>query len=137
MSQSAATDRWLYGVLSSDGALLALVGTRVYADLAPDGTQLPVVIYQMQSARDRMMVGSTRIWSDQLYLVRGIAETPAYGGDLLTIADRIDVVLHAASGSTVEGTVFECVREREFRMVETINGRQYRHLGGVYRILTR
>lgn len=137
MSESTAIDRWLNTVLAADAALAAVVGTRIYADQAPDSAPLPVVIYQVQSSRDLMALGAHRVWANTLYVVRGIAQTIAYGGNLITIADRIDAVLHAASGSTVEGEVYECVREGEFRMTETANGVQYRHLGGLYRILAK
>lgn len=137
MAESTAIDRWLNTVLAADTQLAAVVGTRIYADLAPDGAALPMVVYQMQSSRDLMALGSHRVWANTLYLVRGVAQTIAYGGSLITIADRIDAALHAASGSTVEGVVYECVREGEFRLTETANGIQYRHLGGLYRILAK
>lgn len=138
MAESAAIDRWLNTVLAGDTQLAALVGTRIYADLAPGGAALPMVVYQMQAANDLMVLGSARVWANAVYIVRGVARSLAYGGNLLTIADRIDTVLHAASGSNVEGTIFECVREREFRMTEVgQDGEQYRHMGGMYRILAK
>lgn len=138
MAESAAIDRWLNTVLAADTQLAAVVGTRIYSDLAPQGTALPMVVYQMQSANDLMVLGAVRVWANAVYIVRGVAQSVAYGGTLLTMADRIDAVLHAASGGTVEGVVYECVREREFRMTEVgADGRQYRHMGGQYRILAK
>lgn len=138
MAESTTIDRWLYTVLAADVSLAAVVGTRIYSDLAPAGTTLPMVVYQMQATNDLMVVGSARVWANALFLVRGVAQRVSYDGDLITMADRIDAVLHGASGSNVEGNVWECVREREFRLTEVgADGRQYRHLGGLYRILAK
>lgn len=141
MAESTTIDRWLYTVMAADAQLAAVVGTRIYSDLAPGGTTgavLPMVVYQMQAANDLMVVGSARVWANALFLVRGVAQRVSYDGDLITMADRIDAVLHGASGSNAEGNVWECVREREFRLTEVgADGRQYRHLGGLYRILAK
>jgi len=49
----------------------------------------------------------------------------------------VDAVLHGASGTATDGTVIACVRERAFEMVEMTDGVQYRHLGGIYRVLAQ
>ncbi len=136
MAETVAAERWLYTVLSGDATLAGLV-SGVFAYMAPSTASLPYVVYTMQSGRDLNGLGPTRWWSDTRYLVRGIAETTTFGGDLKTIADRIDAVLQAASGTVVDGTVVVCVREQPFSMVEVANERQYRHLGGVYRLIVQ
>jgi multidrug efflux pump subunit AcrA (membrane-fusion protein) len=53
------------------------------------------------------------------------------------IAKRIDAVLHAASGSNVDGVIIACTRLRPFQLTELTDGVQYRHLGGFYRLLAQ
>lgn len=134
MSELNAADKWIYTALSGDAQLTAIVGPRIYAEQAPQGAALPYVVFNFQGGADLMSVGPYRVWTNALMLVRGIAETASYAGSLATIADRIDAILHAQSGSNVDGVVYAAVRERPFRMPEMGNGRQFRHAGGIYRL---
>lgn len=141
MNEPFAVDTWIYSTLKADSTLTALIGgsttPRIYNPLAPQETTpvYPMVLIQMQSAVDMMGVGPYRIWSDMLYLVRGVHETTSYGGNLLTIAERIDTVLHAAASATnAYGIVWNCVREQPFRLPDVRDGRNFRHFGGIYRI---
>ena len=72
-----------------------------------------------------------------LYLVRGTHETGSYSGPLLTIAERIDEVLHATpNGATnAYGVIWACVAEQPWRMPEIANGRNFRSQGRIFRIL--
>lgn len=137
MAEVNAIERWLYTVLSSDGALTAVVSTRIYADRIPQdvASPYPCVVFGHLSARDLMGVGAFRIWANSLYVIRAIDETESFAGNVKTAADRIDAVLHAASGSNVDGEIFACTRESPFRMSEETDGRVFQHLGGQYRIL--
>lgn len=135
--ESNAAERWIYAKLSTDATLITKVGTRTYNTRRPPESALPCVIWQLQSGDDVILLGAVRLWSNLRYLVRGIGETGSYGGDLQAIADRIDALLHGASGSNVDGTVWTCVRAAPFQMIETVAGREYRHLGGIYRIQAR
>lgn len=143
MSEPLAADQFITTALKADSALAALIGgatPRVYADMAPQGTPatpLPYVLLQMQAATDLMVVGSFRVWTNMLYLCRGLAETNSWGGNLETIASRITAVLHAASGTNVSGVVYSCTREQPFRLVETVDGRVIRHSGGIFRIYAK
>ena len=150
MNEPVAADQWIYSALKADSALTALIGgassPRIYNELAPQGngtTTAPVypyVIYQMQSAIDVMWVGPRRVWSNMLYLVKGIQETSSYGGSLLTIVERIDEVLHAKpdpggpAATNAYGVIWACVGEQPFRLPEVVNGRNFRHFGRIYRI---
>jgi hypothetical protein len=134
MSELTAADRWIYGVLSADAQLTAKVGNRIYSESAPQTAPLPYVVFSQQASYDLMGVGPLRIWANAIFLIRGIAETTSYGGDLGIIVNRIDAVLHAQSGSNVDGVVVAAVRERPFRLAEMSNGRNFRHEGGQYRM---
>lgn len=134
--ETNAVSRFIYSTLSADAQLTAVVGTRIFETRRPSPTTpFPCVISQLQAAGDDMMgVGPYRIWSSLLYLVRGITEQTSYEGNAAIIADRIDAALHAKSGTNVAGTVWSIVRERPFIMAEIVDGREFRHAGGLYRI---
>lgn len=139
-------EAWIYQVLSGDPVLEAIVpgstaAETIWPGIAPTGTPEPYVILAFQGGGDVNGLGSglSRIFSSFLYQVT------AYGpystlGRLAPIAKRIDELLHGKSGTildddaTVLGTVLSCVRERPLTLPEVAGGKQYRRLGGVYRI---
>lgn len=137
--ETHAAERWLYERLAGDVALTAVVGTRIYNGLRSPSAPLPCVVFQLQAAGpDLMVVGAVRVWANLVYVVRGIVEGRSYTGEAKIIADRIDALLHAQQGSNADGAVWECVRERPFALVETTEaGREFRHVGGVYRVRAR
>jgi len=137
--ETNAAEQWLSTTLKADATLAGLVSTRVYNTRRPSATTpFPCVIFQLQAAGDDLMVlGGVRVWANMLYLVRGIAEQTSYEGDLASIANRIDAVLHAKSGTATAGTIWVAVRERPFQMSEIVDGRTFAHLGGLYRIQAR
>lgn len=133
--ETNATEQWLNTTLKADVALAAVVSTRIYNTRRPTSAVLPCVVFQLQAAgRDMVVLGGIRVWADMMYLVRGIAEQASYEGNLAIIADRIDVALHAKSGVSAAGVVHTVVRERPFQLVSVIDGREFRDLGGLYRI---
>lgn len=134
MAETVTAETWLYTKLHGDSTLLASVPGGVHTWPAPANASGAYVLYQMQSGVDIRGVGPTRIGVSGLWLVRVVAETQSYTGNLLTAANRIDVLLHAASGTATGGTVWACVREQPFQLPETKDGRQWRHLGGIYRL---
>lgn len=134
--ETNAAEQWIATSLKADGPLAALVSTRIYNTLR-DGP-VPCVIFQLQApGPDFNVLGGSRVWTPLHYLVRGIAEQESYEGDLASIANRIDAVLHKASGSNAAGVIYSCVRVRVFQLPEVADGRQYRHLGGIYEIKAR
>lgn len=136
MAETLVAEQWLHSVLSGDTALSTAVGGRIYGYLAPAGAAFPFVVYQNQAGRDVMGTGPTRIMANLLYIIKVIGETKSFG-TIEAAANRIDAVLHAASGSNVRGTVIACVRERPFSLVESSPSGEYRHLGGIYRLFAQ
>lgn len=129
MSEVVSAETWIFGILNSDSTLRALVsGISSYP--APRDTRFPYIVYQFISGQDVRGTGPSRVGVSGEWLVRAVAETSSFAGNLQLIADRIDNLLHAASGQSV----WACVRLRPFQFVEHISGRQIRHLGGFYRI---
>ena len=136
MAETWTADSWLYGVLAGDTQLMTLATGGVYGHNNPIRPTFPYILFQLQAAAaDVMGVGPARIMTPLLYLVRGINEGNTFGGNLKSIADRIDALLQANHGTVTGGVVVGCVRERPFVLPEVAgDGRQFRHMGGLYRI---
>lgn len=136
MIETLRAEQWLYTVLSGDTTLSSLVGGRIYSYLAPQDAVLPFVVYSHQAGHDVRGVGPTRIMTSLVYQVKAVGQGGSFQ-PLKAIADRLDVLLQGASGSVVDGTVLMCVREQPVEYVEVENGVQYRHLGGLWRIIAQ
>lgn len=138
MAETARSRAFIWGLLSSDPTLNPLIGAgqaaRVYNGVAPAGTNPPYVIMQLLSGgTDLMAVGAIRIWSDALWLIKVVVKGTS-SGPIEPIVNRIDALLHAASGTVTNGVIWECVRERPFELPTVEDGVSYLQLGGEYRI---
>lgn len=130
-------ERWLKTTLAASGAVTAIVGSganaRIYADTAPANSPFPLIVFGFMSASDVMEVGQTRFMGRATYLVRGIGQTRSKQA-LEALAAAIDAALHRQGGSVTGGVVLSCTREEPFSLAEQLDGVDYRHLGGLYRI---
>lgn len=134
ISESPRVEKWLFQVLTGDATIAAAIGTRVYVGAAPNTASFPLVIYaQISPGDDLRGVGPVRVWGSPLYVVKAVDKGQSVQG-LATLADRIDAVLHAVSGTTTDGRIHFCERERGFRRTEVIGDQFYQHLGGEYRV---
>lgn len=136
MIETARVDRWLYERLAGDATLSGLVGGRIYAFVAPQGTAFPFVVFAHQGGHDVLGVGPARVMVSLLYQVKAVGQTAAVA-DLQPVADRIDALLHGASGAVPDGTILACVREQAIEEAEVDDGVQYRHVGGLYRLIAQ
>lgn len=127
-------EKWLYSVLSGDAALAGLVSDRISGTLSPELLDTPYVTFLMQASRDVSAVNGIRISTDNLYIVKGVAQTSTWD-DLIPIANRIDALVHRTGGVvSFGGGSLTSTREMTFQQAEVDSGLQYRHLGGIFRI---
>lgn len=133
MNELTRAERWLYERLSGDATLAALVGGRVYSTVAPQGAVYPFVLYSLLYSADVATANNTRVFARLSYVVRAVGQT-ASNASLEAIADRVDVALQRIDAPTA-GAHAEAGRERAFFLGEIVDGVQYRHVGGVYRLL--
>lgn len=134
-TETIAAARWLYNLLSADLTLQAFVASRIYAYRAPEGSAFPCVVFQLQSAQaDTRVIGDQRLASRFTMAIKAIGQ----GADFVAIqpiADRVDRLLEAASGSNVDGVIVACIRDRPLEMLEASDpGIDYVHLGGLYNL---
>jgi hypothetical protein len=141
--ETTRVDVWLQGVLAGNSTLTALVGAgtpRIHADRVPQGEPFPAVVHQLQGVVDvRTATSAARIMISGVWLVKGIVKAETYQGTLRSIADAIDALLEESPGGAADtdGVVFASVREAPFRLAELDEGVEYRHLGGLYRIVAQ
>lgn len=127
--------QWIYSQLTGRQDLMSLVNGRIFHEVAPLGTQYPVIVFQHQSGADVNGTGCERIMVRSTWLVRVIGKPSLVS--LKPVADLIDDCLHKGSGKTQSGEIFGCLREAPFMMVEPDGDEKFIHLGGLYRIFVR
>jgi hypothetical protein len=135
-AETIVSDEWLDAFLKSDVDITAIVLNHIYDGLADLDAPYPHVVYSTQDERDIRGVSASRIMVDVLYQVRGVAQVDSYS-PLKPLANAIDKRLNGARAQTVDGYVFECVRESPYRLTEQHQGYQIRHVGGLYRVLVQ
>jgi hypothetical protein len=135
MNELSGVGEFIYSKLAADSAFVALVGTKVYPDVAPQGTAHPFVIHQFLSAQDRGGVGErTRIFTRPVFLIKAVTLAGNYA-QADQIADRIDEVFLGQKGTAESGQLIiqGCHRIQPIRYSEIISGVRYNHCGGQYR----
>lgn len=84
---------WLYGLLSTDAAIAAIVGNRIYEEERPQGSALPALVYQSLSGVPVSVIGGEVIYSNLIYLVKGIT-TGASSFPVRALMNRVDERIH-------------------------------------------
>lgn len=130
MQETVRAEQWLFQTLGANATLAAL---GIYSEVIPEKASLPAVVFKFQSGSDYKVVGAIRVWADMVYLVEVTGEVAGYAA-LQAYADLIDSLLHDKSGSVADGVILECEREAPHAMTEIEDGRQFRHLGGFFRL---
>lgn len=134
-------ERFMRDRLADRPALMTAVSGRLYGHAAPqaeDGEpDYPFVLWSQNSiGQDLSAIGSILIWAVLEYVVRVVGRTNSWD-PLVTAAAEIEEALADTDGTVPGGVVHACTRVRPFLLPEIRNGVQYRHLGGVYRLLVK
>lgn len=134
--EASAAEEFLMTTLSGDATLVALLDGGIWnteaAQDRPD-PKYPLLLFQFMSGLDFAAVGAVRIWTNMIYLVKVIADGADFGAMNAAVA-RIDQLLHLASGTTADGTVWSCTREQIVRLPDQVAGSQFRQAGAMYRL---
>lgn len=123
----------LYGALTNDAQLSALIGTNAFDTQAPAGAAGDYVVYQfIVGGPDNQ---SPRDVQDVQYRVEYISQTQ---NSARVGAGHIDRILHNGDISAYLGTagwsVYRSRAYRQFNQVENLDGRQWYRKGAFYRI---
>lgn len=131
-------DRWVEARLEAHtdfNTAYAGLTDRIFDRYAPTGTPYPFIVYQDQSpVRDIRGVGTARVMVESLYIVKVIAQVKTYA-PLRVVAHEIDQAMTVGESEAIaDGVLITSIRQEGFGMVEVEDGKQYRHLGGMFRI---
>lgn len=139
---STATRRSLYGKLAGDTTLNTLLGTpatgyskSIYHQQAPDGAQLPFVIFQRQSGLPTETFGDPSAIENEIWLVKAV-DRNASTDTAEAISARIAVLLNDTTLSISGATLLYLRRQSDVEYPEVIDGAQYHHAGSLYRLVT-
>jgi len=135
-AESVSVDQWIYALLSGDTPLTALISTRIYSEIAPETAIYPLVIYRATTMHDWLELGGVRGVVQPTYDVFAVDQTESYLV-VKPIADRLDALLHRATGTADGVIIYQCLRQREHRTKGYTNGRGYCQLGGTYALQAR
>ena len=131
--QQVAGD-WIYDTLSTDPVIAAAAPGGVWDGPAKDGTPYPIVRFDLQSALSVRGNSFFEIMQNMIWLVRMVD----VGGSYVPLeqgAQQIQSLLHGVAAVTVtDGIIESSAREQTFRQSRVDGGREFRHLGGLYRI---
>lgn len=125
----------LYDRLTTGTSVTSLLSspTALYRDIAPQGTQMPYLVYRHQGGGDENATPARTV--DTLYQVRAVAED---AGTAQAIANAVDALLHhqRASFAVTGWSTSWIAQETPIELVETdpASGLTYFHRGAIYRI---
>lgn len=129
--ESLRADTFIVERLKADAALTAKVAGRIYADVAPQSAFYPFIVFSEVSNFESLAAGGDKVMARPLYQVKVLDRSTSWQGDIRTVADRVDAVLHKSAGAAgTDGYMVGILREATFRTVEVNpdNGEQYRTL---------
>lgn len=134
-NESIRIAQWIFETVNGSSAVTSVVGAGNIHELpAPQGTSYPFVGFSQLSSVDVVEQAHFRIMVNELWNIRVIDESRSYTDEMITVADALDSLFHRADGTADGATIFSSTREEPFRLPEDKDGKEYRHLGGVYRI---
>lgn len=135
---SVAVRRALYGKLSGDATLSAMLATApsgvtksIYFEVAPEGASPPFVIYFKSAGTPRYAIGA-RAYDDEVWTIKGVAKENPDASD--NIASRLDVLLTDGTISISGRTQLLLRRDSDLGYAEVIDGKRYQHAGALYRL---
>lgn len=134
-AEAALVGNWISATLLADATLVGLVSTKVFEDLAPNGTPFPYVVFNVQDAPYVVRgVGLAEVMVDTIFTVKAVAQVSSY--DVLAPhASAIRAALVTAeTQAPTGGLIFTCSYERQVAYAEGRGAEQVRHLGGEYKI---
>jgi hypothetical protein len=134
--------RALYGKLSGDSTLNALLGTpatdfakAIYYQHAPRTAGFPYVIFMRQAGGPTEAMGVPSAFENDVWLVKGVDRSTS--SDVAeAISARAQALLNDASLSISGATLCYLRRQSDVDYPETVDGVEYKHAGSLYRLIT-
>lgn len=141
MNELPAIENWLHDKLVADTEVFSVVADNVFKYALPQKPRYPCIVYSLASDFDFQGLGTVRILTRPLYLVKVVSRgVPTTLVNLC--ADRVDELVGKAVRETFTSTAgdqfaISARREAAVQFVERdpgLEGSLYFHLGGLYRM---
>jgi hypothetical protein len=132
-AELARVEQWLYSTLAADPTIAGVVGTRIYADEAPQEAAFPLIVFAHIGNVDVLnSFGNGRV-AKVIYLVRAVAKGSSVN-PILSVADRFDPLL-LVNNVTVGTTYINYVQHFQHAIrKDSENGVPLSYLGSYYYI---
>jgi hypothetical protein len=142
---SKAVRRSLYGKLAGDVTLTTMLGApapsysqSIYHEQAPKGAGFPYLILQQQAeTAAHAFAGGASIYNNELWMVRAVDSgngSAASADKVDDIDSRVQSLLNDGSLSISGASLMYLRRESGIEYPEVVDGTQYRHRAGLYRL---
>jgi len=133
-AELARVNQWMYSTLAADTAISNVVGSRIYAEQAPQGASYPMVLFAHIGNIDVTRAMNNGRLAKVIYLVRVVGEGFSVSGSLQTVADRFDPLL-LVKNVTVDGVRIAYVQHDQHHIrKDSENGIPVSYLGSYYLI---
>lgn len=141
MNELPAAENWLHDRLVGDTEIASVVGGRVYKYALPQQPIYPLITYSLAADTDFQGLGTVRIITRPLYLIKVISRG-APSSLVNLAADRVDEIVGKVTKDTFVSTAGDMFavssrREAAIQFMErdpAVAGNIYFHLGGLYRL---
>ena len=129
-------NQWIYQTLSGDATVTGVVGTRIYAEEAPQGAIFPLILFAHIGNVDIVRAFGDGRLAKNIYLVRVVAQGSS-SDPIKAVADRFDTLL-LKRNVTVDGVRIAYVQhdQHAFRK-DSENGVPVVYLGSYYLIFSQ
>lgn len=104
--------KWLFDKLSQDAELSTKIGERIFADVAPEGTEFPFVVLTLVDMTPAANAYADSIFDTERWDVKVIDKSKSFK-NAREIAERIRALLHKQSAPEqgIQGAKFEMKRQ--------------------------
>ena len=128
-------NEWMYSLFKNNASVNALVGGRIYSEMAPQGATFPLVLFAFLGGSDKVLTFRSR-FTNGIYLVRAVDRGSSYA-TVEPIADSIDTLLATVPDNGIvirDIRIASCNREQPHQRKDQENGVPTVYLGGFYRV---
>ena len=147
-------DKWLYQTLTTDAQLPGLIAAAraadttpgqptpvpgvaarwLFADLAPQATPMPYIVYSLHTSSDVRAGFHTRVATEAYFLIKVVGHGDGWTA-VQPVIDRLDTLLEQPALLAVQGTsLLQAVtRHQAMKTVEIVENVRVNQVGGIYK----
>ena len=142
-NEVARGNQWVHTTLANDSTLATLAPGGVWRNIAPEydpnnataTLPTPFIVFGWQGGVDTNTATAQRLISRNLWRIEAIGPTEHYAA-IAQAADRIDALVSLVRNSTgSDYYMLACYRESPLDRDEMVDGIQWSHVGGLYRLI--